>query len=268
MELLLFSTMVLLSSSGCSLGLITSSAGLIMICWSWVAAAFIPVMWGFTEHLLLHARSAGSCWTKVPHLSSWIKVSEILSYSFGVEAVKIKLTKPLPTGTHTMPQLWPVLHKLRKSTLEVFPYQINSGPSTTNHRVEQKCDGDTNKQKMRSGDAVSTGNRHPILSVSPRISLPNLALRMTFSTRLGKLHHFWIFVFSPKDEVAAFMPLQRGWDSCNCLQHTPKSHQPLGEIYPREEGFSSWNAPSSCYRSSESWDLCSTVGRAGIQVGP
>lgn len=108
-----------------------------MICWSWVAAAFIPVMWRFTEYLLLHPTSAGSCWTKVPNLSSWVKLSEVLSYSFGVKAVKTKSTKPLPTGIYTMPQLWPGLHKLRKSTLEVFPYQTNSGPSTTNHRVEQ-----------------------------------------------------------------------------------------------------------------------------------
>lgn len=65
-----------------------------------------------------------------------------------------------------MAQLWPGLHKLRKSTLEVFPYQINSGASTTNHRVEQKCDGDSKEQKM------GTGNRHPALSVSPGVGIP------------------------------------------------------------------------------------------------
>lgn len=134
MEPLLLSTTGLLLSSGCSMVLITSSAGIIMICWSWVAAAFIPVMWGFTEYLLLHPMNAGSCWTKVPNLSSWAKPSRVLSYSSGVKA---KSTKLLPTGTYTMPQLWPWLHKLRKSTLEVFPYQINSGPNRTNHRVGQ-----------------------------------------------------------------------------------------------------------------------------------
>lgn len=38
--------------------------------------------------------------------------------------------------------------------LEAFLYQINPDPSTTNHRVEQKCDGDANKQKVRTGDEL------------------------------------------------------------------------------------------------------------------
>lgn len=149
-----------------------------------------------------------------------------------------------------MPQSWLVLRGLRRSVLEAFLYQISPESITTNHRMEQKCGRDADKQKMRMGKSCpemrsAVGRQAPKLALEPgsRLSLPSLAPRMTFSTALGKLHHFWISLFSPKNEVATFLPLQQCWEGRYCFQGAPKSHQPLCEIYAGDEGFSPQDTP-------------------------
>lgn len=90
----------------------------------------------------------------------------------------------------------------------------------------------------------------------------SLSPRMTFSTLLGKLHHFRFFIFSPKHEAAVSMPWQRGWDSFNCLQHAPKSHQV--RFTQERRGSAPEMHPPPISDPLEA----AIVGRAGIQVGP
>lgn len=135
-------------------------------------------------------------------------------------------------------------------------------------RCKRAEDEDRGRAALRCGQRQ--GGRHLNSPCEPRsrLSLPGLAPRMTFSTALGKLHHFWTSLSPPKNKVAAFMPLQQCWEDCYCLQRAPKNHQPLCELYPGDEVFSPQNTPSSYCRSCESWHRCSAVCRAGIQVGP
>lgn len=130
--------------------------------------------------------NAESSWTKRPNLSSWVKPSKVLS--FRVKAVKRKaLTKPLATGIYTMPELWSGLHKLRKSThwkrfhIKQTQDQVQQTTGWSKSVMETQI-----SNKMRTGDAVSTGNWHPTHSVSPGAGFPVPALPQEWLSQL-----FW-----------------------------------------------------------------------------
>lgn len=175
-----------------------------------------------------------------------------------------------------MTQLWLVLHGLRRSVLEAFLYQISPESITTNHRVEQKCDGDANKAEDEDGGRAALkcgqlwGGRHPNSSLSLEAGFLFPVLLWEWLSQ--QLWASYITSGFPFSLLKMRLPLFCLCSSAGRTVTVCKVLQRATDHYVRfileMRGLASKTHLLSYYRSCESWNRCSAVCREGIQVGP